>query len=181
MGRASSIDWRLLVPIAFFIVGSIKFNPRPIVTQLLFLLIVLNVATVYSKWKSYQPEYGNIIAAVDKIKPGSKLFTSRAYDSYRNEVYPFAEAPLYAVINRQAFVPALLAFPSQQPVQFAEPYVALARATDRNFWSPVDWDLVLKNYDYVLLAREDKMEDLPRSGLRAVWRHGDLMLYVTQQ
>jgi hypothetical protein len=180
---SSHADWRILVPLFFLFLSSIEFKTRGLFrTVILTSLIALFACRIYvinAEWSAVQSEYREILAAIAQVKEGSRLFSARGFVNYYQTI-PFIHAPTYAVIKKSAFVPSFFAFATQQPVEFNPEFLALAEetmATGYEQGEGVKWNMVIDNYDYVLLSNEELIQNKPVSNLERVYKSEHTALY----
>jgi hypothetical protein len=189
LSSGSNVDWRLLIPLTLIISSSINLstNSNKIINiclaSLLLLIFLLHLSTITVKWASMQNEYQEISHTLEKINEGSRIFTARGYysdEDYRKNTIAFMHFPTYAIIWKSAFVPSLFAFETQQPVRFNKDYIDIVNHTSSPVYNPtqeIDWDTVIKQYDYVLLARKELIEKIPLSSLSAIYQGKNNTLY----
>lgn len=180
---SSHADWRILVPLFLLFLSSIEFrSDRLFNTIILTSLIAVFACRIYvinSEWRAVQSEYREILTAIAHVKEGSRLFSARGFINYY-QTMPFIHAPTYAVIKESAFVPSFFAFPTQQPVEFKPEYLDLVEktmATGYEHGEGVKWNMVLDNYDYVLLSNEDLLQNKPESNLQRIYKSEHTTLY----
>lgn len=179
----SHTDWRILVPLFLLFLSSIEFNSDKFFNRailgLLIVIFSLRIYVINLAWSAVQGETKEIVTAMEHIQKGSRLFSARAFNNYY-ETIPFIHTPTYAVIQKSAFIPSFFAFETQQPVEFKSRYVALAEktlVTGYEHGKGVEWPIVLNNYDYVLLAKEELLQDIPKANLQSVYKTDRIHLY----
>jgi hypothetical protein len=183
LSSSQNADWRLLIPLFLLILSSLKFNDNKVsniaIATIFISIFSLRIFSINLEWHNFQSEYKEIVNAITYIDKGSRLFSARAYQSYY-ETLPFMYAPTYAVMKKSSFVPSLFAFETQQPVHFKPKYIELAKSTGKSVYSDgkgIDWNKIIKHYDYVLLAREDLFQDVPKSYLDKIFQGKYITLY----
>jgi hypothetical protein len=190
LSSGANVDWRILIPLFLVFASSIDIdfsneNNQIIKFVLPIILIVifsLNLSSTAWQWMSLQNEYKGIILAIENIEEGSRLFSGRQYNylNYKQMTVPFMHAPTYAIIKKSAFVPMLFAIPTQQPVSFKDNYKNIVKATGSSAYDwdeKVDWDTVIKSYDYVLLSQKQLLKDIPQTSLTKVFERDYSILY----
>jgi hypothetical protein len=190
LSSGANVDWRILIPLFLVFSSSIDIdfsneNNQIIKFVLPIILIVifsLNLSSTAWQWMSLQNEYKGIILAIENIEEGSRLFSGRQYNylNYKQMTVPFMHAPTYAIIKKSAFVPMLFAIPTQQPVSFKDNYKNIVKATGSSAYDwdeKVDWDTVIKSYDYVLLSQKQLLKDIPQTSLTKVFERDYSILY----
>ena len=193
LSTGANTDWRLLMPLTLLALSGMHLlaDKRVFsiaVSIILMLLLTLNVHTVTKKWAMFQDEYKEIMTLIENIEEGSRIYTIRAYSSYREECYPFMHAPTYAAIKRSAFIPSLFALSTQQPVRFNEENVPVMQQSsspicpgyDASMYQAVDWDSLIKQYDYVLVGKEELLQEIPRSSMNKLYKGENYALYKTK-
>lgn len=171
MLSGSGVDRRL--PIALFLLLIAATAPVVPLPRRAALAIGIAVATIFiarmslieKTWLDASRVYAADIAAIDTLPEGAKLAV--AYPDRETNAGGIPElhvAPL-AAMRREAFVPTLFAYASQQPITLRPPYDALAGATSPNWiWGGfvagnaterAASAAVLKDYDYVAFASRD--------------------------
>jgi hypothetical protein len=161
---ASSVDHRLPLVIALILIASIEIAAVStrhvrIGAALGFALLVARIGVVESHWRGFDPLYAEYQAALDRLPVGAKLAVAHPVDGVRinSSTPPLLHFPLVAVTDRDAFVPALFAFASQQPVAFQPGYDRLARVSPAKLWGAYvngqgEPGPELASYDYVAFA-----------------------------
>ena len=192
LSTTSSSDWRLLIPLFLLCMSTLppSFDDWQFkfIASIFCLIFMINVSIVWQNWRDLQPEYQEITQLIENIEEGSRLFPIRGYESYREECYPFIHIPTLAIIQKSAFVPSLLAFPTQQPVRFKEKPIHVIREAPiptcpryrESIYQEADWEQVIESYDYILISREELFEEeIPKSSLIKVSEAKNSVLYKT--
>jgi hypothetical protein len=128
---------------------------------------------------------------LDALPAGAKLAV--AYpprDIHAGEI-PQIHVPTLAVARREAFVPTLFAYATQQPLELRPPYAALAAATSpAALWAGfVDGDgeaqarigAALRDYDFVVFTDRDNFTVPPRPCLRAMPSTASFQLFALRR
>jgi hypothetical protein len=186
MLSGSGVDRRL--PIAMFVLliaATAPIVPLPRRTALairvaVVAVLVARMAVIEAVWLRADRVYAADIAVIDSLPEGAKLavaFPSR--DIHAGDIPQF-HVPTLAVAQREAFVPTLFAYATQQPIALRPPFDALAEATSPNWiWAGfVGGDEaarravapVLKDYDFVVFADRDAFAVPPQPCLKAMRR-----------
>lgn len=180
---SSHADWRILVPLFLLFLSSIEFKSdrlfRTVILTSLIAVFACRIYVINAEWRAVQGEYREILTAISHIKEGSRLFSARGFKNYYSTI-PFIHAPTYAVIKKSAFVPSFFAFATQQPVEFKPEFLDLAEktmATGYEQGEGVKWNMVLDNYDYVMLSKEDLIQNIPQSALQRIYKTENVSLY----
>lgn len=185
IATSKNSDWRILIPLFFSIFSSLQFRSdrlfNAVVSVLFTFIFLVHVSLMNLNFNAVQSEYREIHTAINFVDKGSRIFPARGSLNYYENL-PFMHAPTYAVIQKSSFIPSLFAFESQQPVQFSPDYLNLAQATGQAVYSHgrgIDWQSILKHYDYILIARENLFadRDIPKSSLQQVFKGQYITLY----
>jgi hypothetical protein len=170
MLSGSGVDRRL--PLAFFLLLIASTAPRALPRRAA-LTIGLAVAVIFAArmaviekvWLDASRIYAADIAAIDTLPEGAKLAVAYPDRETNAGGIPELHVATLAAMRREAFVPTLFAYASQQPIALRPPYDALAGATSPNWiWGGfVEGNAteraasvaVLKDYDYVVFASRD--------------------------
>jgi hypothetical protein len=170
MLSGSGVDRRL--PLAFFLLLIASTAPRALPRRAA-LTIGLAVAVIFAArmaviekvWLDASSIYAADIAAIDTLPEGAKLAVAYPDRETNAGGIPELHVATLAAMRREAFVPTLFAYASQQPIALRPPYDALAGATSPNWiWGGfVEGNAtehaasaaVLKDYDYVVFASRD--------------------------
>ena len=81
-------------------------------------------------WLRSAPIYEQELALLDRLPRGARLAVAAPASAIRVSATPEYHFPVLAVTLRQAFVPTLFAFPTQQPVRLMPGWGELAARTD---------------------------------------------------
>lgn len=192
LSTGANTDWRLLIPLALLTISSMDFSPNYktfniIISTVLVFLFSAQTYIVTYKWMSYQNQHREIVSLIERIETGSRIFYIRGFSYYIDDCYPFMQAATYAIIKKSAFVPSLFAFEAQQPVRFNTKKVSVIRYKnaqvcpryEESIYKQVDWSTLVKEYDYVLLGKEEILPDVPKSLLTQVFAGKNNVLYKT--
>ncbi|HUH84866.1 MAG TPA: hypothetical protein VLX85_09650, partial [Stellaceae bacterium] len=90
------------------------------------LLFLLRIGAVALSWEASDRVYAELLPALDQVPPGGRLAVAYPPEALNSEPTPLAHFPTLAIVRRDAFVPTLFAFPTQQPVQLERRYRHLA-------------------------------------------------------
>src|SRR6266849_4217578 len=124
--------------------------------------LLLGLGVVAAVWHGSDQLYASLLPALDGMPAGSRVAVAFPPEALNSEAAPLAHFPTLAIIRRDAFVPTLFAFPTQQPVALRPAYRALAdRLAPERLWAgvvdaapPLDDGerAALRGYDYVALV-----------------------------
>lgn len=125
------------------------------------LLFAVRMGLIALSWQASDRAYAALLPAIDRLPEGSRLAVAYPSDAINSEATPLAHFPLLAVVRRDAFVPTLFAFPTQQPVALRPDARLLAdRLPPERLWSalvegaPLDANerAALAAYDHVIVV-----------------------------
>jgi hypothetical protein len=148
------VDWRMLAPLALVVSGAIAIDVRRwhavAIALVLAAGVALQVVLVGETWRQREATFAEFQPVVAQVPVGSRLLYGAI--GARDEREHYAG---YAVVERDAVVPSLFAFASQQPIRVVEPY----RSTHRRLavaWYPdaesIDWTAATQDFEYIMLA-----------------------------
>ncbi|MBA4367688.1 MAG: hypothetical protein C0403_08625 [Desulfobacterium sp.] len=157
-------EMRISITLAFLITAASAPEPGSIRhwrtgVALLLVLVGVRTAVLTTQWFRADEIYSQYLTAFEQIKPGGRLFTAIAYPGvWKPFPVPLTHIPCLAIIQRSAFVPSLLAYSTQQPVQLAEVYEKQKKQYHQhpNFENGEmpEIEKIFKNYDYFLIVNE---------------------------
>ncbi len=130
---ASGADHRLPVAIALAIVGATSWEAPHPAGERRFLaaagvLLVIRLGVVAAAWQATEREYAPVVAAFDRVPVGSRIAVAFPGSVVHAGGIPMVHLPVWAIAEREAFVPTLEAYANQQPVRLQTPYQELANA-----------------------------------------------------
>ncbi|HEV2550948.1 MAG TPA: hypothetical protein VGU20_26785 [Stellaceae bacterium] len=100
------------------------------------LLFAVRIGLVALSWQASDRIYAALLPAIDQLPVGGRLAVAYPSEAINSEATPLAHFPLLAVVRRDAFVPTLFAFPTQQPVALRPDARMLAdRLPPERLWS----------------------------------------------
>jgi hypothetical protein len=180
LATASGADHRIPVLIDLVLIASSRWVlPRPRSAWLFLaaglMLFVLRLGLVEVSWEASDRAYARLLPALDSLPEGGRLAVAFAPDAVNSQPTPLAHFPTLAIVRRDAFVPTLFAFPTQQPVALAPPWRALADAlSPGRLWSafvgggpPLDAAerAALARYDHIVFVGRDAFSVPPAPAL----------------
>jgi hypothetical protein len=126
----SGADHRL--PIAIFLILVAATAPRPGNPAAIYagmaLLFLDRLALVEHVWAESDDLYRHDIEALDILPRGARLALAWPGSAVQAGKLPELHLPLLAIVRRDAFVPTLFAYPTQQPVALTPKFAQLAEA-----------------------------------------------------
>ena len=138
---ASGADHRLPLVIALVGIAATSWvGPDPLIERRLLagalVLFLLRLAVVGANWQASDREYASALAGFDALPTGSRIAVAFPAAALHAGGTPLAHLPTWAIAQREAFVPTLMALPTQQPVALNEPYKDLAaRSRPERLWN----------------------------------------------
>lgn len=170
MLSGSGVDRRL--PIALFLLLIAATAPRAlprrgavIVAIAVAVVFAARMAVIEKVWLHASRIYSADIAAIDTLPEGTKLAVAYPDRETNAGGIPQLHVATLAAMRREAFVPTLFAYASQQPITLRPPYDALAASTSPNWiWDGfVEGNATeraaaapsLNDYDFVVFAARD--------------------------
>jgi hypothetical protein len=186
----SAADRRVPVLLFLVLVAAIVPGSRPIgravlgkaVTAALLGLMILRWAVVGAVWQGDQAGYRADLAMFSHLPTGSRIAVAALPDTVNVTAMPLRHLPVLAVATRQAFVPTLFAYPSQQPVLLRPPWDAVAAASDpAAIWiaamNAKGAIPVLRAFDAVVFLDGKPIPDITTPCLTPVGRRLDFQVY----
>jgi hypothetical protein len=167
LATASGADHRIPLLLGLVLVaGSDWAVPRVRARRLVFIaalaLFAVRLGVVTAAWRDSDRLYASLLPALDELPAGSRIAVAYPPEALNSEATPLAHFPTLAIVRRDAFVPTLFAFVTQQPVALRPEYRALAdRLMPERLWAglvaatpPLDDGerAALGGYDYVVLV-----------------------------
>jgi hypothetical protein len=140
LATASGSDHRIPVLIGLVLIaGSRWVGPRAVERPFLaaaLLLLLVRLGVVTASWQASDRVYAGLLPALDALPEGSRLAVAYPPEALNSEATPLAHFPALAILRRDAFVPTLFAFPTQQPVLLRPAFRALAdRLPPERLWA----------------------------------------------
>ncbi|HKW54821.1 MAG TPA: hypothetical protein VJO12_14105 [Stellaceae bacterium] len=164
LATASGADHRIPLLLGLVLVAGSEWaapraRARRIVLVAALALFVVRLGVVTAVWREGDRLYASLLPALDGLPAGSRVAVAYPPEALNSEATPLAHFPTLAIVRRDAFVPTLFAFATQQPVALRPAYRALAdRLAPERLWAglvtaapPLDAGerAVLRGYDYV--------------------------------
>ena len=126
------------------------------------ILFVVRMGLIEQVWRKADVVYRADLAVLDQIPDGAAVAVAFPDSALNMVPVPETHLPLLAVIEREAFVPTLFAYPTQQPIRLAPSYRSRAEQvgpgrlwhafTDTDDPALRQW---LAAYDFVLVVGRD--------------------------
>jgi hypothetical protein len=167
LATASGADHRIPLLLGLVLVaGSDWAAPRARARRIILLaalvLFAVRLAVVTAAWRESDRLYASLLPALDALPAGSRVAVAYPPEALNSQATPLAHFPTLAIVRRDAFVPTLFAYATQQPVALRPQYRALAdRLTPERLWAglvaaapPLDDGerAALGGYDYIAVV-----------------------------
>jgi hypothetical protein len=184
LATASGADHRIPLLLGLVLLASSEWTAPRVKTRRFFLaaalaLFVMRLGVVTAVWRDSDERYANLLGALDRLPAGSRVAVAYPPEAVNSEAMPLAHFPTLAIVRRDAFVPTLFAFPTQQPVALRPTYRALAdRLPPERLWAglvaanpPLDDSerAALHDYDYVIFVGRRPFLLAPRPALESTF------------
>ena len=134
---ATGADRRMPLAMALLLIGGSAWQ-APFARQgrlflsAAFALFALRLGAVAATWQISGALYANLIAGLDTLPVGARVAVAFADAEVNVEAVPLLHFPALAIARRDAFVPTLFAYATQQPVAFTSEYGAVADQLSAN-------------------------------------------------
>jgi hypothetical protein len=141
LATASGADHRIPLLLALVLIGGSAWASPRRGLEALFLgaalvLFLVRLAVVAASWQASDRVYAGLLPALDGLPHGSRLAVAFPPEALNSAATPLAHFPALAVLRRDAFVPTLFAFPTQQPLALRPPYREIAdRLPPERLWA----------------------------------------------
>ena len=128
---ATGADRRMPLAIALLLIGGSAWQAPFARAGRFFLsvalvLFVLRLGVVAATWQASGRLYADLLTGLDTLPAGARVAVAFADAEVNIEAAPLLHFPVLAVARRDAFVPTLFAYATQQPVAFTHEYGAVA-------------------------------------------------------
>ncbi len=138
---ATSADHRLPLVMALLLIGGSTWQAPSRSLQRVFFgaalaMLVLRLGMVATSWQASGRVYAEILPGLDLLPEGGCLAVAYPGEDIHAEATPLVHLPVLAIARREAFVPSLFTYASQQPVAFTPDYRQLADSLSADrLWS----------------------------------------------
>lgn len=181
-------DSRLAVALLFTFIAStnlqlsaLSMRQKAMMACVLAVLLVVRMAVIVDNWAKSDQLAASYANAFNQLPVGKRLFAvfpkSSPYEQYDAFEY---NLPCLAIISRSAFVPSLYSMQGGQPVRLTPVYQGLKNRVASQVHiseQSLNLPLVLKNFDYLLVADKSKFSSPLVASLPIVASGPDFRLY----
>ncbi len=173
LATASGADHRIPVVLALVLLAGSRWTApdarvaRAFAGAALFLFLV-RMGVVAAEWHQSDLAYAELLPVLDQIPAGSRVAVANPTNAIKWAPTPLFHFPALAVVRRDAFVPILFAYPTQQPVALRPPYGELAgKLAPDDLWAALvertaslsaTENAALAKYDFVLVEGRKPFE-----------------------
>jgi hypothetical protein len=188
---AAAADHRLPLSIGLALVGSVCWKQAPAQIRARLMggaaaLFAVRLGAILLSWHTSDRIYASELSVLDAIPEGSRVAVASPSIKARliTTNTPLAHIPTVAIIRRDAFIPILHAFPTQQPIELTPAARKLAdRLKPLDLWSylvgrrqEIDQG-ALACYDFVLFVATGDLRVVELGGLKPIAAAPGLELY----
>jgi hypothetical protein len=188
---ASGADRRLPVVLALLVVAGTRWVSPGTLVHRSFLgaalfLFLIRLGEIAYVWHGSAAAYDAALGGLDRIAPGSRLAIAYPDAAVNAVATPLVHLPTLAIARREAFVPTLFAYPTQQPVALRPDWRAVADALSPQ----AVWDAflahrpladaqraALQKFDYVVFLDRKPFDMAAGDGLTPVYVDPRFKLY----
>lgn len=152
-----------------------------------FVLFALRLGVIAATWQVGGRLYADLLAGLDTLPAGARIAVAFADSEVNVEAVPLLHFPVLAVARRDAFVPTLFAYATQQPVAFTHEYRAVADQLSAGaLWHfyvgdgaplPLEVAQALAHCRYITFASRQPFALRPGSGLQPVFISPRFQIY----
>jgi NADH:ubiquinone oxidoreductase subunit 6 (subunit J) len=189
----SGVDRRL--PIALFLLLIAATAPAPLPRRptlalgvIIVVVFAVRMAVIEAVWLKANNVYGADLEVIDRLPEGAKLAVAYPAREVNAGGIPELHMPVLAAMRREAFVPTIFAYATQQPLVLRPPFAALAAKTSAAaLWAGLvdgapaaraEIAPVLQDYDYVVFVDRDRFAVKPLPCLKAMPSTPTFQLYA---
>ena len=162
LATASGADHRIPVVLGLVLLAGSRWTAPDVRMARAFagaalLLFLVRMSFVAAEWHQSDRAYAELLPVLDSIPAGGRVAVANPRDAIKWAPTPLYHFPTLAVIRRDAFVPTLFAYPTQQPITLRPPYGELAGtlAPDHLWAALVDRTATLDSAESTALAKYD--------------------------
>lgn len=169
MMTGSGVDRRIPVALLLLLIAasapSVPLRAARLVGIAVAAMFIARMAVIEAVWLRADRLYAADIAVIDTLPQGAKLAVASPSRNVNAGAIPQLHVATLAAARREAFVPTVFAYRTQQPLVLRPPYDTLAaRTSPAQLWAAfVDGDAgaraavapALRDYDFVVFADRD--------------------------
>ncbi len=185
---ATGADHRIPLALALLFLGSteplLRDRGRKAFAWVVGCVFVARMAVIYGVWIGDDRGYAPLLAALDKIPEGACLAVAFPPSSIHADRMPVLHFPTLAIARRDAFVPTLFAYPTQQPVAIKAGVRRVAEKTSPSIlWSVFvtesggKADAALERFDYLVFVNRAPFQVMPSPLLEPVFQGEGMQLF----
>jgi hypothetical protein len=189
---ATGADRRMPLAMALLLIGGSTWHVAFPRQERLFLstalaMFVVRLGVVAASWQASGQVYAKLLAGLDVLPRGARVAVAFPAAEVNAQTMPLLHFPVLAVARRDAFVPTLFAYATQQPIGFATDYRPLVgQLSADGLWSfyvrgvrPMPPALVqaLAHCGYITFAARRPFTVRPSSGLVPVFVTPQFQIY----
>lgn len=189
---ATGADRRMPLTMGMLLIGGSDWQARFARAGGRFLaaalmMFAIRLGFVAASWHASGQIYSQLLAGLDALPRGARVAVAISDDEINVGALPLLHFPVLAVARRDAFVPTLFAYPTQQPIAFADDYGTLATQLSSNtLWrfyvagdKPMSPALArtLEHYGYITFAAGHAFTVRTGSGLTPVFVSPQFQVY----
>jgi hypothetical protein len=131
LATASGADRRVPQLLALLLVAGSRWTAPEALSARAFvgaalLLFLVRLSLLSAGWLESDRLYAQLLPALDLMPAGSRVAVANPPDAIIFPPPPLFHFPTLAVVRRDAFVPTLFAFPTQQPIALRPHFAVLA-------------------------------------------------------
>lgn len=185
---ATGADHRIPLALALLFLGStetlLQEGGRRVFAWAVGCLFVLRMTVIYTVWVTDDRDYAPLLAALDKVPEGASLAVAFPPSAIHADRLPVLHLPTLAIVRRDAFVPTLFAYPTQQPVSIQSRVRHVAEKTSPSIlWSVFvtesrgKADAALERFDYLVFVNRGPFKVTPSPLLESVFQGDGMQLF----
>jgi hypothetical protein len=169
LATGSFVDSRFPIVVAFLVIAAVDVRlpgPRMVcaIAGVFLLLFLVRTGVLWKTWREGDGFYRQYLTAIENLPRGSRVMPIYYPEQDAFNVvfpYPVQHVPCYAIMQREALVPSLFTFETQQPLRLRSPWREAAQKAPPLYpGKHPNWDVIRGNYDFVLVLRRDVMKEI---------------------
>lgn len=129
---ATGADRRMPLAMALLLIGGSAWQAPfrrqgRVFLSAALVMFVVRLGVVAASWQASGEFYAKLLAGLDALPRGARIAVAFPAAEVNAQTAPLLHFPVLAVARRDAFVPTLFAYPTQQPIAFTGDYRPLVR------------------------------------------------------